>query len=48
MKNNPKISIIVAAYLGYYLALLYAEKNKVLLNEIDNKKLDKLKMDSID
>ena len=43
MKNNPIISIIGAGYVGYSLALLYAEKNKVLLNEIDNKKLDKLK-----
>tara|TARA_B100000035_G_scaffold70904_1_gene58272 strand:+ start:13428 stop:14612 length:1185 start_codon:yes stop_codon:yes gene_type:complete len=43
MKNNPKISIIGAGYVGYSLALLYAEKNKVLINEIDNEKLEKLK-----
>ena len=43
MKNNLKISIIGAGYVGYSLALLYGEKNKVLLNEINNEKLEKLK-----
>ena len=43
MKNKLKISIIGAGYVGYTLALLYSEKNKVLLNEIDPEKLDKLK-----
>ena len=43
MKNKLKISIIGAGYVGYTLALLYSEKNKVLLNEIDPDKLDKLK-----
>lgn len=43
MKNNLKISIIGAGYVGYSLGLLYGEKNKVLINEIDHEKLEKLK-----
>jgi len=43
MKKKLTIGIVGAGYVGYSLALLYAEKNKVILNEIDSKKLEKLK-----